>query len=77
MDDILLFDGFTFRKHNEYRESSYWQCTQKKLKPRCPCRLITELINGYQMIKSQKGKHNHPQNYRQYEKMILTAQNPF
>lgn len=76
-DDILLFDGFMFRKYNSYKESTYWQCTKKNLKPRCPCRLITELINGYQMIKTQKGAHNHAHSPKQYEKILLMARNPF
>lgn len=76
-DDILLFDGFMFRKYNSYRESTYWQCTKKNLKPQCPCRIITELINGYQMIKTLKGTHNHPHSPKQYERILLTTQNPF
>lgn len=76
-DDILKFDGFIFRKTNEYKDTSYWRCISKYASCRCNCRVITEIINGYQMIKTLKGTHKHTSNLEQYEQKVDVTQFSF
>lgn len=65
--EFLKFDGFIFRRTNEYKDTMYFRCIKKYARTRCNCRVITEVINGYQMIKTLKGTHKHAPNVQRNE----------
>lgn len=58
-NDVLKFDGFIFRRSGEYKDTTYWSCPIRYAGAQCRCRVITEIINGYEMIKTLKGTHKH------------------
>lgn len=61
-DDVLKFDGFLFRRSGEYKNTTYWSCFMRYTGAQCRCLIKTEIINGYEMIKTKrglKGLHTH------------------
>ena len=61
----LLHRGFRYGIHYQNAKDPFisWRCTSKKKEgdttKRCPARIQTRLINGYEMIKNVNVKHDH------------------
>lgn len=63
----LFLDGYSYGEAYKHPDRITWRCTgthniidsHKKSRQRCNALLVTEIINGYEMIKNTKVVHNH------------------
>lgn len=66
----LRLKGYTYGETKVSDRSVYWRCTanlrdERGKSKRCGTHVVTEVRNGYEMIRKTSVKHNHPKSTRQ------------
>lgn len=54
----LIHSSYKFIRDRVDKGRSYWRC-RHSFKYNCKARVVTKLINGYEMMKVRNGEHNH------------------
>lgn len=67
----LIHEGHKFIRDRLDRGRSYWRCRRSK----CKARMVSKLINGYEMMKVRNNQHNHlnEMNPRARKKVIFKS----